>query len=327
MFKPILFHQKPSLPSSVFCFTPEVEANSEDRFLFKTQPLSVDAATEGAKQRTFSGIAYSGEPITDHWYWDRVVFDLDTLQVKGRIPALLDHDPGQRAGAVNTHTINHTEGLKVSGVLMSNAFGTQVAQDSDDSFPWQMSVRIKPASIEEYKADQTVTVNGKSYQGPITVFRGGRIREVSFCSLGADDNTNAVAASHNPKSHKEESTVDELQQARARIAELELQNKQFAATARTEQIKTLFSELGIEYKEDDPSVQEYAALDEKSFAFAAKQARAIQQKFSGQQSTTVVQPKLNPALFTEQAVSGKQPTGNTLNDKFGAFSADFAGDK
>ncbi len=32
---------------------------------------------------------------------------------------------------------------------MSNEFGAQVAQDSDDGFPWQMSVRIEPTAIEE----------------------------------------------------------------------------------------------------------------------------------------------------------------------------------
>lgn len=304
-------HKKPSLNSSVFCFSPQGD-DKDSKFFFKTQPLNVEAITEGAKQRTFNGVAYSGEPITDHWYWDNVIFDLDTLQIKGRIPALLDHSPSQRAGAVNSYTATHAEGLKVSGVLLTNEYGTQIAKDSDDSFPWQMSVRINPASIEEYKAGQTVTVNGKTHQGPITVFRGGRIREVSFCSLGADDNTNAVAASHKPnqfKSNTEENDMD-LAQAQARITALEAENaqlqehnKQFAAKARTEQIKSLFSELGREFKEDDQAVKDYAAMDDKSFEFTAGQLRTMHQQFSKQQP-----PKtpLNPNLFSEQAVSGRE---------------------
>ena len=99
----------------------------------------------------------------------------------------------------------------------------QVAQDSDDGFPWQMSVRIDPSAIEEIQAGASVTVNGKVHQGPITVFRGGRIREVSFCALGADDNTNAVAASHSPKNFNqpEDTDVTELEQAQAKVKALQ----------------------------------------------------------------------------------------------------------
>ena len=165
------------------------DEQKQDHYCFRLGDLSVDPGEEGKKKRTFSGVAYSGEVITDHWYWTRVIFDLDSMQIKGRIPALLEHSSRQRAGAINTHTISHQEGLVVHGDLMSNEFGTQVAQDSDDGFPWQMSVRIEPAKTEEVAADQTVIVNGKTLQGPITIFRGGRIREVSFCALGADENT------------------------------------------------------------------------------------------------------------------------------------------
>ncbi|MEG1156619.1 MAG: hypothetical protein RSD94_12140, partial [Acinetobacter sp.] len=178
---------------------PQTNEQPKDQFCFELGQFAVEQPTDGKKKRTFTGIAYSGEPIVDHWYWERIIFDLDTIQIKGRIPALLEHRTSQRAGAINSHSVNHEEGLKIEGSLLSNEFGTQVAQDSDDGFPWQMSVRIEPSSTEEIAADQTVSVNGKTYQGPITVFRGGRIREVSFCALGADDNTNAVAASHSPK--------------------------------------------------------------------------------------------------------------------------------
>ena len=218
---------------------PELQEKPKDQFCFELGQFAVEQPVEGKKKRTFTGVAYSGEPILDHWYWDRVIFDLDSIQIKGRIPALLEHRSSQRAGAINSHSVDYAQGLVISGDLMSNEFGSQVAQDSDDGFPWQMSVRIEPSSTEEIAADQSVTVNGKTYQGPITVFRGGRIREVSFCALGADDNTNAVAASHNPTQQPKEDTDVDLVQAQAKITELEghvntltEQNKQFAAAKR-----------------------------------------------------------------------------------------------
>ena len=189
-------------------------ADEQNKFCFRLSEIALDQPIEN-KKRTFSGVAYSGEVITDHWYWKQVIFDLDSMQIKGRIPALLEHSSYQRAGAIESHSISYESGLTVSGILLSNEYGTQVATDSDDGFPWQMSVRIEPSSIDEIQAGNTVTVNGKLLHGPITVFRGGRIREVSFCALGADENTMAVAASHNPNNPQEDTDVTELEQVKA----------------------------------------------------------------------------------------------------------------
>lgn len=317
---------------------PKEEEHKPNQYCFQVGNLNVDQAEEGKKKRTFSGVAYSGEVITDHWYWDRIIFDLDSMQIKGRIPALLDHSTRQRAGAINSHSIDHQNGLTVSGDLMSNEFGTQVAQDSDDGFPWQMSVRIEPSAVEEIQAGASVTVNGKVHQGPITVFRGGRIREVSFCALGADDNTNAVAASHSPKqfNQPEDTDVTELEKAQAKITELEgqvntltEQNKQFAAAKREAEITALGKDLGKEFSAED--IEEMKKLDDGAFAFSAKQLRQFsagsQQPPAGQQQQTQT-PSVNPAfahLFTHQANPGQgNQSANTDTHKFTSGAQAFA---
>lgn len=310
------------------------DEQKQDHYCFRLGDLSVDPVEEGKKKRTFSGVAYSGEVITDHWYWTRVIFDLDSMQIKGRIPALLEHSSRQRAGAINTHTISHQEGLVVHGDLMSNEFGTQVAQDSDDGFPWQMSVRIEPAKTEEVAADQTVIVNGKTLQGPITIFRGGRIREVSFCALGADENTMAVAASHNPNQPTEDTDVTELEKAQARIqeletknSELEAQNKQFAAAKREAEITALGKDLGKEFSAED--ITEMKALDDSAFAFSAKQLRQFSagtQPPAGQQQQQQI-PSHFQHLFTHQATGGQGGQGqggnqgSALDQAFSKFAA------
>lgn len=282
---------------------PELQEKPKDQFCFELGQFAVEQPVEGKKKRTFTGVAYSGEPILDHWYWDRVIFDLDSIQIKGRIPALLEHRSSQRAGAINSHSVDYAQGLVISGDLMSNEFGSQVAQDSDDGFPWQMSVRIEPSSTEEIAADQTVSVNGKTYQGPITVFRGGRIREVSFCALGADDNTNAVAASHNPTQQPKEDTNVDLVQAQAKIVELEgqietltEQNKQFAAAKREAEITALGKDLGKEFSAED--VAEMKNLNDSAFAFSVKQLR----QFS---ATQPQKPTLPDYLTKHQAQGGQ----------------------
>lgn len=316
---------------------PKEEEHKPNQYCFQIGNLNVDQAEEGKKKRTFSGVAYSGEVITDHWYWDRIVFDLDSMQIKGRIPALLDHSTRQRAGAINSHSIDHQNGLTVSGDLMSNEFGTQVAQDSDDGFPWQMSVRIEPSAVEEIQAGASVTVNGKLHQGPITVFRGGRIREVSFCALGADDNTNAVAASHSPKqfNQPEDTDVTELEKAQAKITELEgqvntltEQNKQFAAAKREAEITALGKDLGKEFSAED--IEEMKKLDDGAFAFSAKQLRQF--SAGSQQPPTTPQtqqtPSVNPAfahLFSHQANPGQGGQSNhTDTHKFTSGAQAFA---
>ncbi|WP_312087631.1 hypothetical protein [Acinetobacter variabilis] len=315
---------------------PKEEEHKPNQYCFQVGNLNVDQAEDGKKKRTFSGVAYSGEVITDHWYWDRIIFDLDSMQIKGRIPALLDHSTRQRAGAINSHSIDHQNGLTVSGDLMSNEFGTQVAQDSDDGFPWQMSVRIEPSAVEEIQAGASVTVNGKVHQGPITVFRGGRIREVSFCALGADDNTNAVAASHSPKqfNQPEDTDVTELEKAQAKITELEgqvntltEQNKQFAAAKREAEITALGKDLGKEFSAED--VEEMKKLDDSAFAFSAKQLRQFSAGSQQPPATPQTQqtPSVNPAfahLFTHQAnpgQGGQTPQGSALDQAFNQFMA------
>ena len=286
----------------------------QNQYCFQLGQLNVDAQEDGKKKRTFSGVAYSGEVITDHWYWKQVIFDLDSMQIKGRIPALLEHSSGQRAGAIESHAISYESGLTVSGILLSNEFGAQVASDSDDGFPWQMSVRIEPSSIDEIQAGNTVTVNGKLLHGPITVFRGGRIREVSFCALGADENTMAVAASHNPNNPQEDTDVTELEQLKADNQQLKTERddalnelKQFKAQKRNDDIAALETELKTQFSAEDKAA--YTAMDDASFSFTAKQLR----QFSAKNTPANASPA---HLFTHQAKADESNAKQT----FGAGS-------
>ena len=109
-----------------------------NQYCFQLGQLNVNQAEEGKKKRTFSGVAYSGEVITDHWYWDRVIFDLDSMQLKGRIPALLEHRSSQRAGAINTHSINHQTGLTVS-----TAFNSQITRSFTKTSKTSPSLKVR----------------------------------------------------------------------------------------------------------------------------------------------------------------------------------------
>ncbi|KKW81553.1 hypothetical protein AAV96_03240 [Acinetobacter sp. AG1] len=280
---------------------------------------------EDGKKRTFTGVAYSGEAIQGHYYWGDVVFDLDTMQIKTPLGALIDHDTGRRAGVVTSFTKDNQGGLKVVGDLLSNKYGQEVAQDSDEGYPWQMSVYIDPGSIEEVERGEVV-VNGKTLKAPITIFRNGVIREVSFCALGADENTSAIAASHTPKqfNKQEDTDVTELEKEKeARIAAEQQRDtalnelKQFKEQKRNDDIAALETELKVQFSAEDK--KSYTEMDESAFTFATKQLRQFSAPKNDKQTNNLQH------LFKHQAQGGNGDAslqqGSALDQAFHQFAA------
>jgi hypothetical protein len=179
------------------------------RGITRTAPVQIAAAAgEGNAKRTFSIIAYTGEPMSI-WPWDqRVVIDLDTLDLsQQRIPALYDHY------AHIDHVVGQVETLEVgpAGLVASGFFtpssGEDPAQDycakvlskADSGYQWQASVGGNPATVDEVKAGESIKVNGRDYTGPCYVARGVQLREISFVVLGGDRKTSAVVARNSLK--------------------------------------------------------------------------------------------------------------------------------
>lgn len=149
-------------------------------------PLTFAAGEDGSP-RTFTGIANSGRPFP---YWGaQTVIDLESATFADKIPVLVQHDRAKRAG-VGSFDVGKS-GLAVSGALLSNEQGSAIAADSDEGFPWQMSVTAYPARVEKLEATKKASVNGRQITGPAYILRGAEIGEVSFVVLGADSKTSA----------------------------------------------------------------------------------------------------------------------------------------
>ena len=256
-------------------------------------------------KRTFSGVAYHGGQIDDHWYWGNLVFDLDNLDLAdGKVPMLVEHDRDQRCGFINSHNIGDA-GLSIDGTLLSNEHGTTIANDADEGYPWQMSVSIKPSRVETVESGQ-VTVNGRTFNAPVTIFRQNTIREVSFCALGADRHTNAQVFNENQGHNKPKGNNVDLEQAKAKITELEasLSQKsaseqaaidelaQFKQGKRDSDIEALAAKTGQEFSED--KLTNLKNMDENSFSMFASMlpAKAEQDKGAPEH------------IFSEQATHG-----------------------
>lgn len=274
------------------------------KYLFNATAIEVPKAEEGQK-RKFKGTAYAGGRVDGHWYWGRsgVVFDLDGIEIDKPTALLEEHFGSSRIGVVQAVDTNGK--IDVSGDFLTNAKAQEIVQDSDDGFPFQMSMMIDPGSIEEVSQGKTVTVNGQLFEGPITIFRQNRIREFTICSTGADRNTSikAFSGKANPNPTKEDTDVD-LEQAKAKIQELETENselktqvQQFSAKAREAEITALTAETKTVFSAEE--VTEMKALDDKSFAFSAAQIR----KFSA--NSAPKKPDL-PDYLTKHQAGGDQ---------------------
>jgi len=289
--------------------------NEQGKFLFALSAMDIPKAEDG-KKRTFKGTAYAGGRVDGHWYWGRtgVVFDLDGIEIPVPTPLLGEHFSTSRVGVVKSVSAN--QDIKVEGDFLSNPEAQQFVQDSDDGFPFQMSMFIDPGSIEEFGQGVSVTVNGQSFTGPVAVFRNNRIREFTICSTGADRNTAIKAFSGKPSQQpqQEDTKVTELEQLKADNQQLKTERdaaqtelKQFKAQKRNDDIAALETELKTQFSAEDKAA--YTAMDDSSFSFTAKQLR----QFSGKNSPANAGPS---NLFTHQAKADESNEKQT----FGAGS-------
>lgn len=309
------------------------------KYLFNASAIEVPKAEEGQK-RKFKGTAYAGGRVDGHWYWGRsgVVFDLDEIEIDKPTALLEEHFGSSRIGVVQTVDTNGK--IDVSGDFLTNAKAQEIVQDSDDGFPFQMSMMIDPGSIEEVSQGKTVTVNGQVFEGPITIFRQNRIREFTICSTGADRNTSikAFSGKANPNPTKEDTDVTELEKAQAALKQAETDRdaaqaelKKFKADKREEDIKSLETAMNKQFSADEK--KSYTEMDDAAFAFMSQQLKqfsAGNQPPAGQQQqqNTTVPPQF-AHLFTHQANGGHGDQQTNQNDahKFTSGAQAFAQQK
>ncbi len=306
--------------------TRQPPTDKEKQFAFSVPATFSMDGTADQKKRKFSGVAYSGDVIPNHYYWGSVIFDLSTMSVPSKLPALIDHDRAARCGFATSFSISNDSGLTVAGDLMSNEHGKAVAAESDEGFPWQMSVHISPGSIEEIKAGFSAVVNGRELSGPLTVFRNSRISEVSFTATGWDSNTSAVAMSQGGDQPQGETAMD-LKQLQDRVAALEAEKITLQASketletqlkdandklvkysndARDSPIKQLSADIGKEFAADNAEVKAFSTLPQEAFDGVAKMLREQFKKPAPVQNGTQV-----AALFSHVAAGGSAPAATT----------------
>lgn len=274
--------------------------------------FAAKAAEDDTTPRKFSGIAYSGGAITDHPFFPRVAFDLSSTKLSTPAPALLDHY--KPVGVIKAAAIDND--IRIDGELFSDleGDGKNIASMADRGMPWQMSVGIWPGRVEQVKAGAKVKLNGQEFEGPLTVFRDNRVREVSFCPLGADDRTSAEVFSIGGERRQPTTEDHEMDQAEHDRVVKEITDK-FAADLKVEQDKVAALEAKFSAHRDK---QRTTTLEELATArgekFDADKAKPYL-SMTDEQFETVVgalkasAPKFDPALGREHATDGNGAGG------------------
>ena len=165
----------------------------------RIEAQSVEAATGDTPPRLprFNMVAYSGGAMRLAGWKYPVVVDLAGMNVPSQTrPIRVGHNSDQRVG--HTNAIRVAEGQLVAEGVVSctGVTAREVVADAQNGFPWQASIGASVDQSEFVRESQTVTVNGRSFTGPVNVVRRSTLGEISFVDLGADTNTSAnVAAS------------------------------------------------------------------------------------------------------------------------------------
>jgi phage major head subunit gpT-like protein len=153
--------------------------------------LSADAYGEAESLSTpriprFSMVGYTGGIIRQAWSREPVVIDLAGMTVPSVVPIVFGHDYslesvlGQGTGTVGDQ-------LVIDGSILAQCEAAmQVVQLGDRGYQWQASVGADVDEQTLVGSGDTVTVNGRTFEGPVRIVTRSTLRECSFVTLGAD---------------------------------------------------------------------------------------------------------------------------------------------
>jgi hypothetical protein len=179
-------------------------------------PIEFGAEGDALPQK-FNGTAYSGGLVPGLG----VVIDMESTTFRPKLPLLADHNRTLIVGVIDSPHNDSTR-MTVAGRLFSDMPGTQaerIAMLAARGAPFEMSVGLYDFKVEMVGKGKTVSVNGREFEGPITVLRNGVVREVSVVTLGADPNTDSQFF-HLPSGTPEGASSMELEELRAEVARL-----------------------------------------------------------------------------------------------------------
>lgn len=171
------------------------DAKSQRQALTLTAPFELIRKDNETEVKEFMVTAYTGKVIDLGWFGN-LIFDVTGMSAKEKFPVLREHKRDRIVG-IGDRAWNDGKNFFIGGNFMTGAMdGKEVRDFALQGFPWQASVGIWPEKVKVLDDDkQSMTVNGQEIKGPAEVWLKSRVGEVSFVSLGADDDTAGIVMS------------------------------------------------------------------------------------------------------------------------------------
>jgi len=162
-------------------------------------PLTVEAADDAEKKMPrFRMVAYTGGVMRITGFPHPVVVDLEGLAIDRQdIPVRLDHNPRQGVGHTQRVLVENGQVIAEGLISRDTSWARDVAKSGVNGFPWQASIGAAVVDAEFVPNGQHITVNGRTFDGPLHVVRKAVLKEISFVDSGADTATSARIAAQN----------------------------------------------------------------------------------------------------------------------------------
>lgn len=188
------------------------DAKGQRQSLNLSMPVEF-AEDDDKKGRSFLITAYTGQ-IVSSW-WRDIVINVGGIKTKKKIPILREHYRDRVVGQGAVFKKDDT--LFVSGPFSQKTKDAQEVLDlADEGYPWQASIGVRPKQVKVLESvKDTDTVNGKEVSGPLEIWSESQVGEVSFVSLGTDDETAAISM-----------TEDDAEKVSVKIFKSEKQEKE-----------------------------------------------------------------------------------------------------
>jgi hypothetical protein len=156
----------------------------------------------------FSMVAYTGEAMRIEGWRFPVVVDLEGLTIPAqRRPVRFGHSMYAGVGHTERVVVEAGRLLAEGAISRDTDIAREVVASGKRGFPWQASIGAQVQQAEFIRAGKSVTVNGRTLDGPLYVARRTTLGEISFVDLGADTHTTATIAA---QQREEDALMDEL---------------------------------------------------------------------------------------------------------------------
>jgi len=178
-------------------------SNKQPEYLSFRCPLTIEAADDAEKKMPrFRMVAYTGGVMRITGFPHPVVVDLEGLAIERQdIPVRLDHNARQGVGHTQRVVIENGQVVAEGLVSRDTSWARDVAKSAVNGFPWQASIGASVVDAQFIPNGQEVTVNGRTFQGPLHVVRQAVLKEISFVDSGADAQTSARIAAQDNLQH------------------------------------------------------------------------------------------------------------------------------